>query len=266
MGALTLAVVRHLVRGGWLAGLVVLEAVLLAGFWSAGPLPFGEAFDRRAAEADLLLLALSSLPALLAGALLASGDREDGMSDFYRACRLGPGLQTLGTGLALILLLGGALLVAVPLSLALTAPAALTLPGVWTGLLIAVVSTGVHAAWGLALGSWAGSRLAAMGAALAFWVLLVFVAEPLFSALVAALPPRSGMPVLFGFVLADPAQLARVVSVFARGQAWAYGPVFQEAQAVFATVPGLVATFLLAVVHLGLPALLATAGLARRLR
>ena len=59
MEALATAVARLLVRGGWLLGLVVLETLLLTGFWFAGPTPFGDAFDRRAAEADLLLLTLT---------------------------------------------------------------------------------------------------------------------------------------------------------------------------------------------------------------
>jgi len=265
LAALTRAVALQLIRSGWLTGLVVLETLLLASFWLTGPTPFGGAFDRRTAEADLLLLVLSSLPALLAGALLAAGDREDGMADFFRACRLGAARQTGGMLTALVLVLGGALAMALPLSLALTAPTALTLPGVGVSLAVALGSTAVHAAWGLVLGSWTPSRLAALGWSLAFWLVTVFAAEPLLTAFVGALPPRNGVPVLAAFLLLDPAQLARVVAVLARGQGWAYGPVFQEAQAAFLTPPGMVATALLGVVHLGVPTLLATA-LARRAR
>lgn len=266
MAALARAVAGLLTRGGWLAALVVWETALLLMFWAAGPVPFDGAFDRRAAEADLLLLSLSSLPALLAAALTASGDREDGMTAFFFSCRVTPVRQVVGNGLGLLAVLGGALAASLLLSLALGAPGALALPATWMSLGLVLASTAIHGAWGLALGNAARSRLAAVGLALAFWVVTVFAAEALVTVLVGLLPLRTGFPVLTAFLVLDPSQLIRVASVVGRGQGWAYGPVFQELFRVALSPAGLAGFVLVLILHLLVPLGLAVLGLVRRTR
>lgn len=266
MAALARAVAGLLVRGGWLLGLLALETGLLLGFWFSGPTPFGDAFDRRAAEADLLLLTLTSLPALFAGALLASGDREDGLTDFARSCQVSSLQQVIGTGLGLFAVAGGALALALPLSLAVGAPTQLLTSSVWVSLGLGLLSTAVHGTWGLALGSWVHSRWTAVVAALAFWIVSVFALEAGATVLIGALPARWTLPVLGTFVAADPSQLFRVASVVARGQGWAYGPAFAEARDWFGTPPGVVTAVGLALLHGIVPGALAVAGGRRRNR
>jgi len=266
LGALARAVAGLLTRGGWFVGLLVLETLILAGFWASGQTPFGPAFDRRSAEADLLLLGLSTLPALLAGALLTAGDREDGMADFYRSCRVSGLRQIGGTGLGLFGVLGGALALALPLSLAVTAPGVLVTASPWTSLMLGLASTATHAAWGLFLGAWARSRLGAVALSLAFWVVTVFALEALVTPLVAVLPLRWGLPVLSGFLLTDPAELFRVAAVILRGQGWAYGPLFQEMGRWWTSGPGLAVFALLIVVHVTVPLAAAVTVLNRRSR
>ena len=231
----------------------MLETLLLAGFWASGQVPFEGAFDRRAAEADLLLMVLSSLPALLAGALLVSGDHEDGMTAFYRSCRLGPVGQVSGTGAALVLVLGGALAASVVLSLGLTLPRVLLTASPWITLGFALFSTAVHVAWGLFLGAASRSRLEALAWALVFWVVTVFAAEALITALVPLLPTRLGLPLLGFFLLTDPSELVRIASVVARGQSWAYGPIFQEALQLWLTPRGTLAFTVVVASHLLAP-------------
>lgn len=266
MAALARAVAGLLTRGGWLGGLALLELLLFSGFWWSGPTPFGEAFDRRAAEADLLLLTLTSLPALFAGALLAAGDREDGMADFFRSCRISSFRQVGGTGLGLFAVAGGALAAALPLSLVLGAPGSLATPSPWVSLGLGLTSTLVHGFWGLALGSWVRSRWAAVAAALGFWVLSTFALEALVAALVTALPARNALPVILGFTALDPVELFRVASVFLRGQSWAYGPAFAEVRDWALSPGGIGVLVLLGAFHLTLPGALAIFGWNRRTR
>lgn len=266
MAALARAVAGLLARGSWLGGLFVLELVLLVGFWWSGPTPFGDAFDRRAAEADLLLLTLTTLPALFAGALLAAGDQEDGMADFFRSCRVSGLRQVIGTAMGLFVITGGALALAVPTSLVLGAPASLAAPATWTSLALALSSTLVHGVWGLALGAWVRSRWAAVAAALGFWVLSVFALEAMVAALVGALPGRWSLFVVLGFTALDPAELVRVVSVFARGQGWAYGPAFADVREWVGTPLGGATLGLVGLGHLVIPVALAVAGWNRRTR
>lgn len=260
MAALARAVATLLTRGGWLIGLVALEFVLLVAFWWSGPTPFGDAFDRRAAEADLLLLTLTSLPALFAGALLAAGDQEDGMADFFRSCRVSSVRQVGGTALGLFAVTGGALVMALPASLAVAAPGSLSALATWTSLGVALVSTLVHGAWGLALGSWVRSRWAAVAAALGFWVVTLFVLEALASAGIAALPPRFALSLTLIFTALDPAELIRVVTVGLRGQSWAFGPAFAAVQEAVSTWSGALALVGLGVLHVAFPLALAVQG------
>ena len=266
MAALARAVAGLLLRGGWLVGLLVLESLLLTGFWFSGPTTFGQAFDRRAAEADLLLLTLTSLPALFAGALLSSGDREDGMADFYRSCRISPWKQVAGTGLGLFAVTGGALSLSVLLSLAVAAPQSLGGASGWISLAFGLLSTALHAAWGLALGAWVRSRWAAIAGVLVFWIASVFALEALVTALLGILPARWTFGVLAGFLVLDPSQFVRVATVFVRGQGWAYGPAFAPVRDFLATPGGPVTLGFLALAHLALPTALAVAGWSRRSR
>jgi len=266
MEALATAVARLLIRGGWLVGLVVLETLLLTGFWLAGPTPFGDAFDRRAAEADLLLLTLTSLPTLFAGALLSSGDREDGMGDFYRSCRISPTTQVMGTLIGQLSVMGMALVVALVFSLALVTPSVLLTSSFATSLGLALLSTAVHGAWGLAMGSWLRSRWSAVAGALIFWLLTVFALEALITALLGVLPARWTFPVLGTFLVADPSQFVRVSSVFFRGQGWAYGPAFAPVREFLATPPGWALFSFAAAIHLVVPTGLSILGWKRRSR
>lgn len=265
MAALARAVAVLLFRGGWLVGLVVLELLMLAAFWWSGPTAFGSAFDRRAAEADLLLLTLTSLPALFAGALLTSGDREDGMADFYRSCRVSPLRQTTGSALGLFSVTGGALAVALPASLLMAAPATLLTSSPYLSLVIGLVFTLIHGLWGLALGAWVGSRWAAVAAALGFWVVTMFALEALVTALLGVLPARWSLPLVYGLTVVDPTELARVISVAAKGQLWAYGPAFADLRLGLATPAGGLLLTLLVSLHAVVPGALAVAG-ARRSR
>jgi len=264
MEALATAVARLLIRGGWLVGLVVLETLLLTGFWFAGPTPFGDAFDRRAAEADLLLLTLTSLPALFAGALLASGDREDGMGDFYRSCRISPWTQVMGTLIGQVFVMGVALVVALVLSLAVALPAALVTPSLAVSLGLALLSTAIHGAWGLAIGSWLRSRWSAVAATLVLWLLTVFALEAVVTAALGVLPARWTFPVLGTFLVIDPSEFVRVSSVFFRGQGWAYGPAFAPVRELLATPLGLALFAGAAGIHLVVPTVLAVAGWKRQ--
>lgn len=266
MAALAVAVARLLVRGGWLVGLFVFEALLLTGFWFAGPTPFGDAFDRRAAEADLLLLTLTSLPALFAGALLSSGDREDGMGDFYRSCRVRPMTQVVGTFGGQFAVLGGALTFALVLSLAVATPAALATKSLAISLGLALLSTAVHGAWGLALGSWFPSRWSAVAGTLVFWLLSVFALEAVVTALLGLVPARWTFPILGTFLVTDPSQFVRVSSVFFRGQGWAYGPAFAPVKDLLSVPLGWGLFALAATMHLLVPLTLAILGWKRRSR
>ncbi len=266
MEALATAVARLLIRGGWLVGLVILETLLLTGFWFAGPTPFGEAFDRRAAEADLLLLTLTSLPALFAGALLAAGDREDGMGDFYRSCRISPEIQVMGTLIGQWGVMGVALTVSLVLSLAVATPAVLLTGSFGISLGLSLLSTAVHGAWGLVLGSWLRSRWAAVAGALVFWLLTVFALEAVVTALLGVLPARWTFPVLGSFLILDPSQFVRVSSVFFRGQGWAYGPAFAPVRERLALPMGWTIFAAAAMLHLMVPIFLAIRGWKRRSR
>lgn len=266
MEALARAVAGLLHRGGWFVGLAVFETLVLAAFWWTGGVPFGGAFDRRAAEADFVLLTLTSLPSLVAGALLAAGDREDGMSDFYRSCRVGPGPQWAGSALGLFVVTGGALAVAYLLAVAVVAPSAWGTPAAWAGLALGLGSTLVHGSWGLALGSWVRSRWAAVAASLVFWVVTVFLWEALAQALAQVLGPRWAFGLVLGFTAADPSPLFRVASVVVRGQASAYGPHFATVFQALTSGWGPVALAGLAVCHVLVPGGLAVWGLARRSR
>ena len=266
MEALATAVARLLVRGGWLLGLVVLETLLLTGFWFAGPTPFGDAFDRRAAEADLLLLTLTSLPALFAGALLSSGDREDGMGDFYRSCRISPETQVMGTLIGQWVVMGVALVVSLVLSLALATPSVLLTRSFAISLGLALLSTAVHGAWGMAIGSWLRSRWAAVAGALVFWLLTVFALEAVVTAPLGVLPARWTFPVLGAFLIIDPSQFVRVSSVFFRGQGWAYGPAFAPLRERLAAPMGWTLFAAPVMLHLMIPTVLAIRGWKRRSR
>jgi Cu-processing system permease protein len=264
MEALAKAVVGLLTRGGWLAGLIVLETLMLTGFWFSGPTPFGDAFDRRAAEADLLLMTLTSLPALFAGALLSSGDREDGMADFYRSCRITPWKQVAGTGLGLFAVTGGAMALSLVLSLAVVSPILLKTSSPWFSMGFGLLSTGIHAAWGLALGSWVRSRWAAIAGVLLFWIVSVFALEALVTAVLAVLPARWTFSVLAGFLIIDPSEFVRVTSVFFRGQGWAYGPAFAPVREGLATPLGVILVALVSLAHLALPTVLTVFGWGRK--
>lgn len=266
MEALAAAVARLLIRGGWLVGLIVLETLLLAGFWLAGPTPFGDAFDRRAAEADLLLLTLTSLPALFAGALLSSGDREDGMADFYRSCRISPETQMMGTLIGQWVVMALALAVSLVLSLAVTAPSVLLTRSFAISLGLALFSTAVHGAWGLAIGSWFRSRWAAVAGALVFWLFTVFALEAVVTALLGVLPARWTFPVLGSFLIADPSQFVRVSAVFFRGQGWAYGPAFAPLREHLMAPMGWTIFAAPAMLHLMVPTFLAVRGWKRQSR
>lgn len=266
MEALATAVARLLVRGGWLVGLVILETLLLAGFWFAGPVPFGDAFDRRAAEADLLLLTLTSLPALVAGALLAAGDREDGMGDFYRSCRISPTTQVLGTLFGQFGVMGLALGTALVLSLAVATPTVLLTGSFGISLGLSLLSTAVHGAWGLALGSWLRSRWSAVAGTLVFWLLTVFALEAVVTALLGVVPARWTFSVLGTFLVTDPSQFVRVSSVFFRGQGWAYGPAFAPVRELLGTSAGWALFAAAAALHLVIPTGLAILGWKRRNR
>lgn len=266
MDALAAAVARLLIRGRWLWGLLVLETLLLTGFWFSGPTPFGEAFDRRAAEADLLLLTLTSLPALFAGALIASGDREDGMADFYRSCRISPETQVLGTLLGQWAVLALALTASLVVSLGLTNPSVLFTKSFLISGGLGLFSTAVHGAWGLVLGSWARSRWAAVAGAMGFWLLTVFALEAVVTALLGVLPGRWTVPVLGTFLVSDPSQFVRVSAVFFRDQGWAYGPAFAPLRERLALPMGWTLFAAPALVHLLLPTLLAIRGWKRPAR
>jgi Cu-processing system permease protein len=255
-----------LTRGGWLAGLLVLETLLLTGFWYSGPTPFGDAFDRRAAEADLLLLILTSLPALFAGALLSSGDREDGMADFYRSCRIKPWKQVAGTGLGLFFVTGGALGLSLVASLFLSNPRALGTSSPWASLGFGLLSTAIHGAWGLAIGAWVRSRWAAITGVLVFWMISVFALEALVTALLGIVPARWTFGVLAGFLVLDPSEFVRVTTIFVRGQSWVYGPAFAPVREGLATAPGVLLLGLIWFAHGAVPTLLAVAGWSRRSR
>lgn len=266
MEALATAVARLLIRGGWLVGLVILETLLLTGFWFAGPTPFGDAFDRRAAEADLLLLTLTSLPALFAGALLASGDREDGMGDFYRSCRISPETQVLGTLIGQWGVMAVALVLSLVVSLALATPSVLLTKSFGISLGLALFSTAIHGAWGLVLGSWLRSRWAAVAGALVFWLLTVFALEAVVTALLGVLPARWTFLVLGTFLVTDPSQFVRVSSVFFRDQSWAYGPAFAPLRERLALPMGWTIFAGPAMAHLMVPVFLAIRGWKRRSR
>jgi len=264
--ALARAVAGLLHRGGWLVGLVVLELLILVAFWGAGARPFDGAFDRRAAEADFLLLTLTSLPALVAGALLVSGDNEDGMTGFYRSCRVGPWAQAAGSALGLFAVTGVALTTAYLGSLALFVPSALGAPAAWGSLGLGLLSTLVYGCWGLALGAWFGSRWSAVAGGLAFWVATVFAVEAVVQAVAGALGPRWALPLVLGFTAADPSPLFRAASVAVRGQWWAYGPAFAAPGAWLMTPIGVTSLVLLGTAHVALPSALAAWGLGRRPR
>jgi len=266
MEALATAVARLLVRGGWLVGLVILETLLLTGFWFAGPTPFGDAFDRRAAEADLLLLTLTSLPALFAGALLSSGDREDGMGDFYRSCRISPEIQVMGTLIGQWSVMAVALTFSLVLSLAIAAPTVLLTKSFALSWGLGLFSTAVHGAWGLAVGSWLRSRWAAVAGALVFWLLTVFALEAVVTAILGVLPARWTFPVLGTFLISDPSQFVRVSSVFLRDQGWAYGPAFAPLRERLALPMGWTIFAAPAMVHLMIPCFLAIRGWKRPTR
>jgi len=260
MEALARAVARLLIQGGWLGGLVLLETLLLTGFWFAGPTPFGDAFDRRAAEADLLLLTLTSLPALFAGALLASGDREDGMGDFYRSCRISPETQVLGTLVGQWAVMAIALTISLVGSLALATPAVLLTKSFGISWALALLSTAIHGAWGLALGSWLRSRWAAVAGALVFWLLTVFALEAVVTALLGVLPARWTFGVLGTFLVTDPSQFLRVSAVFFRDQGWAYGPAFAPVREILTQPLGWALFAGPALVHLMAPVFLSIRG------
>lgn len=265
MAALARAVAGLLHRGGWFLGLVVVETLVLLAFWWSGGVP-GAAFDRRAAEADFLLLTVSSLPALVAGALLASGDQEDGFTDFYRSCRLGPSGQLVGSAAGLFAVAAGALALAYLGSLAVAAPASLARPATFAALGLALGSTLVHGLWGLALGAWLRSRWAAVAAGLVFWVVTVFALEALVQTVAGALGPRWALGVVVGFTVVDPSALFRVASTAARGQWWAYGPAAAPWAPWFLSPVGLASAGLVALAHVAAPGLAAVAGLSRRTR
>lgn len=262
MAALARAVAVLLFRGGWLVGLVFLEALLLAGFWWSGPTPFGDAFDRRAAEADFLLLTLSSLPALFAGALLASGDREDGMAAFYRSCGLSPTRQVAGTTLGLFFITGASLATAVVV--AVVASGGGGSGGLAVTLSLGLASVAIHGTWGVALGAWLRSRWSAVAAALGFWLVTVLALEGLVLALLEVFPVRWAWGTVLTFTFLDPSELVRVSSVILRGQGWAYGPAFAELREWLPSLPGLFFLVGLVVVHVLVPGVLAVWGWRRR--
>lgn len=205
---------RDSLRRGWFALSVIGFALLTAGVaFLTGSSSVGGAgvFDRAAAGMVNLALLVIPLLGLTAGALSLAAERERSTLAYLMAQPVSAAEVYFGkyTGQAAALLiavlaglgLGGLLLAGGPVSgLALAALTLLTA-------LLALVSVGI----GCLISVMSGRSAAALGGALALWLVLVFLGDLGLMATAAA--ARLGIRTLFAVSLLNPLHLFRVASV-----------------------------------------------------